>query len=256
MLWFHTINTSGEPLNEQEMRNSAYTGEWLTDAKLRFSTANGRGVRLALINPDTRDSEPLVSGSWNRQELLEKALFWAGAAEGKTIEEYMLKHQKDSDASELWQYFSQVIEWVRSKFITYNKALKSIDWGSVYEAYVNGELDGNIICKSGHEIHEEIIALMSDDEVTASMKGIYQYIIYGDGKYLSIRKFDEKTARKVYEAQKHFCPYCLKEGNRKEYHFKEMHADHIKPWSLGGKTEEGNCQMLCSTHNQMKGNRW
>ena len=27
----------GEPLNEQELRNSAYTGAWLSDAKQRFS---------------------------------------------------------------------------------------------------------------------------------------------------------------------------------------------------------------------------
>lgn len=42
--WFHRINTSGEPLNEQELRNSSYTGAWLSDAKARFSSANGRGV--------------------------------------------------------------------------------------------------------------------------------------------------------------------------------------------------------------------
>ena len=81
-------------------------------------------------------------------------------------------------------------------------------------------------------------------------------IIYGDGKYLQIRKFDEKVARKVYEKQHHHCPYCVKENNMREYAFKEMHADHIKPWSKGGKTEEENCQMLCASHNESKGNRW
>jgi len=131
-----------------------------------------------------------------------------------------------------------------------------VDWGLIYEAYKNGELDGNIISRSAIEINEAIAELVGDDEVTAKMKGIYLYVIYGNPKYLSLRQFDEKTARKIYEVQHHQCPYCLREGNHKEYAFKEMHADHIKPWSLGGKTIEENCQMLCSVHNESKGNKW
>ena len=118
------------------------------------------------------------------------------------------------------------------------------------------ELARNIITKSAAEINEAIAELVGDDEVTAKMKGIYQYVIYGNVKYLSLRQFDEKTSRKVYETQHHQCPYCLREGNRKEYAYKEMHADHIKPWSKGGKTVEENCQMLCSKHNESKGSRW
>ena len=62
-------------------------------------------------------------------------------------------------------------------------------------------------------------------------------------------------ARNVYEKQKHHCPHCLKEGNNKEYAFKEMEADHIIPWSKGGTTTEENCQMLCKLHNRSKSNR-
>lgn len=262
MLWFHTINTAGEPLNEQELRNSSYTGPWLTDAKSRFSVATGRGVKLADTNPDNDRDEPLLNGSWNRQEYLETALRWAGnafckdAKDGKYIEKYMLDHQNNADASELWQYFSTVLEWVRSKFTAYNAALKGMDWGAIYEAYKNGDLDNNIISKSAIEINEAIAELVADDEVTAKMKGIYQYVIFGKPKYLSLRQFEEKTARKIYEKQHHQCPYCLQEGNRKEYAFKEMHADHIMPWSKGGKTVEENCQMLCSVHNESKGSKW
>lgn len=258
--WFKRINTSGEPLNSQELRNSSYTGDWLSDAKARFSSANGRGVRLANENPNNNHEEPLLNGSWNRQEYLETALRWAAIHEGLTgdnpIEQYMLNHRGNSDASSLWQYFSQVLEWVRGKFVTYNKALKGLDWGPIYEAYTSGAYSGNIIEKSAQEINDKIIELIGDDEVTASTKGIYMYIITGEGKYLSIRQFDDKTAHAVYEKQGHQCPYCLKEGNRKEYAFKEMHADHIKPWSKGGKTEESNCQMLCSHHNESKGSKW
>lgn len=258
--WFRRINTSGEPLNDQELRNSSYTGAWLSDAKARFSSANGRGVRLADVNPNNNKPEPLLSGSWNRQDYLETAIAWAARSEGYTgdnaLEQYMLKHRGDADASALWQYFSKVLEWVRSKFVSYNTALKGFDWGAIYEEYHKGTYNGNVIAKSGIEINDRIVELIADDEVTAKMKGIYQYIIYGDGKYLSIRQFEEKIARSVYEKQHHHCVYCEQEGSLKEYAFKEMHADHIKPWSKGGKTVEENCQMLCSHHNETKGNRW
>lgn len=260
LVWFHRINTCGEPLNEQELRNSSYTGAWLSDAKARFASAGGRGVKLADENPNNGKAEPLLKGSWNRQEYLETALLWVAHHEGfsgsDAIEQYMLKHQGDADASALWQYFSQVLEWVREKFVAYNSALKGMDWGAIYDAYNNGEYAGNIIERGSAEINDKIVELVSDDEITAGMSGIYKYIITGDGTKLQIRQFEEKIARAVYEKQNHHCPYCEQEGNLKEYAFKEMQADHIMPWSKGGKTEPDNCQMLCKKHNAEKGNRW
>lgn len=38
--WFRIINIAGEKLTEQELRNATYTGEWLTDAKRKFSKTN------------------------------------------------------------------------------------------------------------------------------------------------------------------------------------------------------------------------
>ena len=39
------------------------------------------------------------------------------------------------------------------------------------------------------------------------------------------------------------------------YELKEMDAGHVAAWSKGGKSDMGNCQMLCKTHNRAKGNR-
>lgn len=33
----------------------------------------------------------------------------------------------------------------------------------------------------------------------------------------------------------------------------EMQADHVTPWSKGGKTIAENCQMLCADCNRRKG---
>lgn len=46
-------------------------------------------------------------------------------------------------------------------------------------------------------------------------------------------------AMNAYERQHHHCVYYEREGNMKEYTFKDMHADHIQPWSRGGKTVYG-----------------
>lgn len=254
--WFNRINTAGEPLNKQELLNAAHTGKWLASAKGYFSNENGRGVNLADKNPENNQEEPLLNGAWNRQEYLETAIEWAAnvefSNEDNPLNSYMNAYAQNEDARDLWLYFSRVIEWVRSKFVTYDKALRGMDWGAIYEAYQNDEYVGNIISKSSSEIQEEICNLMEDEEVTASMRGIYMYIITGEYKHLSLRKFDDKMAKIVYESQRHHCPKCDAEGNHKEYAFKEMEADHIVPWSQGGKTTLDNCMMLCKHHNRVK----
>lgn len=106
---------------------------------------------------------------------------------------------------------------------------------------------------------------MADDEVT-SKKGIYQYILDGQEKHLNLRAFDKDTAKTAYAKQQGHCPYCDQKvaghtypkdqksviyGNN-TYEFSQMQADHIKPWSKGGKTVSGNCQMFCKWHNEHK----
>jgi hypothetical protein len=44
-------------------------------------------------------------------------------------------------------------------------------------------------------------------------------------------------------------------NNDRLWEFKEMDADHVEAWSRGGATVASNCEMLCRTHNQSKGNR-
>ena len=48
----------------------------------------------------------------------------------------------------------------------------------------------------------------------------------------------------------------MKEGVKRMYDISEMHADHVKPWHLGGKTEIKNGRMLCAAHNLAKGGVW
>lgn len=228
--WFRIINIAGEKLTDQELRNAVYTGPWLSDAKLKFSKSNCAAYLLA------NDGGSLVNGSPIRQEYLETALSWIN---GGNIEDYMAKHQHEANADELWQYFQNVIAWVRKTFTKYRKEMKGVEWGRLY-----------IKCKDvaydTQELEEKILKLIDDDEVQ-SLKGIYEYILTGEEKHLNLRQFDDKTKRKVYEKQKGKCVWC-----KKVFQFEEMEADHITPWHEGGKTDSKNCQMLCKLDNRTK----
>jgi 5-methylcytosine-specific restriction endonuclease McrA len=72
-------------------------------------------------------------------------------------------------------------------------------------------------------------------------------------KYLSIRSFSEAQKISVYEKQNGKCANPKCPDAEKFFEISEMEADHITPWSEGGKTELENCQMLCRECNRRKG---
>jgi len=228
--WFRIINTYGEKVNDQEIRNAVYTGPWLSDAKLKFSKSNCAAYLLA------NDDGQLVSGSPIRQEYLEIALSWVN--DGK-VEDYMAKHQHDQNAEKLWQYFQDVIEWVRKAFTNYRREMSNVQWGELYNEFKEKRLNSN-------KLETEIKELMLDDDVT-SKPGIYQYVLTRNEKFLNIRAFTDKQKREAYERQKGKCVKC-----KKYFEIEGMEADHIKPWHEGGKTVAKNCQMLCKQDNRTK----
>ena len=228
--WFRTINIAGEKLTDQELRNATYTGTWLTDAKRHFSKTNCAAYGLA---------EKYMNGSPIRQDYLESALKWIS---GGKIEEYMSKHQHDKDASELWQYFQEVIAWVQRIFPAYRKEMKGLEWGELYNTYGKNSYNAQ-------KFDEEINSLMQDEDVQAK-KGIYEYLLSGDEKYLNIRAFTPNMKREAYEKQKGICKLC-----GELFEIDQMEADHITPWSQGGKTVAENCQMLCRECNRRKSDK-
>ncbi|MGH7722091.1 MAG: HNH endonuclease family protein [Candidatus Dormibacteria bacterium] len=226
--WFRIINIAGVRLTEQELRNAVYTGPWLTHAKTIFSKTNCAAYLLA---------NKYVNGSPIRQDYLETAISWLSGGE---IEQYMSTHQHDPNANELWSYFRAVISWVQLTFTTYRKEMKGVDWGSLYS-----EFKGTLYDTA--ELEGEIKTLMIDDDVTRK-KGVYSYVLSRDEKYLAIRAFTEAQRREAYERQEGLCPKC-----GRHFEIDEMEADHITPWSTGGKTNAANCQMLCLEDNRRKG---
>ena len=229
--WFKIINIAGEKLTEQELRNAIYTGEWLSDAKRYFSKTNCPAYNMA---------NEYMRGSTIRQDYLETVLAWIS---NDNIEDYMSKNQNNPNASKLWLYFNEVVNWIKTTFPNYRKEMKGVNFGLLYTKSKG-------ILLNSKNIELEIIKLMQDEDVTKK-SGIYSYIITRNEKFLNIRAFSGNQKREAYERQNGICPMC---DINKKYSIEEMEADHITPWSLGGKTISQNCQMLCKEHNRIKSN--
>jgi hypothetical protein len=228
--WFQKINIAGVQLTDQEILNAIYSGEWTTDAKRHFSKTNCVAYKLA---------EKYMKGTPIRQDYLETAISWISKGNIKT---YMGNHQHDANANELWLYFQAVIAWVKVTFPKYRKEMKGLDWGLWYNKLKDTPLDPK-------KLEEQVAELMQDEELEKKT-GIYQYVLFGDEKYLNRRKFKESDKRTAYEKQNGKCLGC---GGY--FKIEEMHADHIIPWSKGGKTDKDNCRVLCRKCNQRLGNR-
>lgn len=246
--WFRTINISGIPLNDQEVNNAIYSGQFVTLGKEEFSNSR---------NANIQKWEAYVSGSADRQSFLERALDWV--SKGK-IEDYMAFHRKDNNIEELKTYFNSVIEWISSIFANVESEMKGLDWGRLYEKYHNKPY-------SHKKVSTQVKELYADSYVKCR-KGIFEYILGGskDTKLLEIRVFDEAIKKSVYtkqtqEAEKKsisncsFCSIGHDANKNRIWKFNEMDADHVTAWSKGGVTDIKNCEMLCKSHNRAKGNR-
>jgi hypothetical protein len=246
--WYRTINIVGIPLNNQERLNAVFSGPFVTLGKAEFSNTQ---------NANIQKWSAYVSGSVNRQEFLERALFWVSKG---NIDDYMSRHRYDQNIFELKTYFNSVIEWVSTVFTNVENEMRGLEWGRLYEEY-------HLKAYDPAKVSKEVNRLYNDSYVT-DRKGIFEYILGGsvDTKLLNVRVFDEATKKTVYLKQsaeaelkdKSNCPLCSigHDSNKKKiWKLIEMDADHVTAWSKGGTTELKNCQLLCKTHNRAKGNR-
>jgi len=133
--WFETINIAGVELTQQELNNAVYRGPWVADAKRWFSKP---GCPAAAVGGD------YLAGSRERQDYLETAIAWMADGKGDAVKQYMALHQHDPDASDLWNFFQQVVTWVEAKFRhtpDRKKILKGVEWGPLYKKYGKARLD-------------------------------------------------------------------------------------------------------------------
>ena len=246
--WFKTINIPGTPLNEQEKLNAVFSGPFVTLAKAEFSNSQ---------NANIQKWSSYISGRANRQDYLERAIDWVSKG---NIDEYMSRHRYDTNITELKTYFNSVIDWVSNVFADVESEMRGLEWGRLYEEHHHAPYNPT-------KVSQEVQKLYGDPYIK-NRKGVFEYILGGsvDTKLLTIRVFDEATKNSVYLTQttdakakgESNCPLCAlgHDANKsKIWALNEMDADHVAAWSKGGASDIMNCQMLCKTHNQAKGNR-
>lgn len=246
--WFKTINIAGVPLKPQELLNAIYSGPFVTLAKEEFSNSQ---------NSNTQKWAAYISGVVIRQEFLERALDWV--SKGK-IDDYMSSHRNDKNINELKTYFNSVIDWVDGVFCDVVKEMCGREWGRLYETYHKQAYDPKKVSAELKKLY--------DDPYVKDRKGIFEFILGGstDTKLLDVRVFDDAVKKVVYATQtaqaqaksESNCPLCAlghDASKSRVYKLAEMDADHVTAWSKGGSTSATNCQLLCKTHNQAKGNR-
>lgn len=245
--WFKTINIVGVPLNEQELLNAVYSGQYVTLAKAKFSNSQ---------NSNIQKWSSYVSGNALRQDFLAQALDWVSRG---NVSDYMSNHRNDDNIKELETYFQTVIDWVSGLFIHVEKEMCGLEWGRLYETYKTTAYNPNTLAEQVKELYA--------DPYIKSRKGVFEYLLGGsqDSKLLQVRVFDEATKKSVYAKQTKQakakgisnCPLCAVGNNSnktKIWTLKEMDADHVTAWSKGGATDITNCEMLCKSHNRAKGN--
>lgn len=235
MEWFKTINIAGEELYPQELRNASYVSRWLTDAKRYFSKANASSTAKC---PAERLGGQYTNKNANRQEILEQVISWRiGSKEDVDICNYMEAHINDKDASDLWNYFNNVINWITTVFYeTYDKGMATVNWGKLYNDYHTENFDADEIS----EKFNELMMYKATKELDISVAKICEYCITRDETLLKHREFNEAQKTTMYNQQRGICPDC-----GKHYLKAEMHAHHIVPWYNGGVTELANGVMLC-----------
>lgn len=263
--WFERINTAGEPLTRQEMRSAIACGPGTTLAKKYFvDTRVNNGTNANSFDIQSgRAGKDYVKGEWDRQAIYEKIVSWKIKSKNDMeILAYMKNHRDDvQEAEALFDYFKNVIRWVKRLFPTYNKDMQNVEWGFLYNKfYSNNTMTSTILEK-------EVAFLRADvgkdgNSHLESTKGIYEYVLErangnDDPRILSKRKFSEKEKRAQYERQRGVCPHC-----KKRFEFNAMAGDHIIPYNpipesgqTNGTTTPDNLQMLCYSCNIDKTNK-
>lgn len=159
------------------------------------------------------------------------------------VGQVMAEFRHKEDASEMWEYFRSVMDFTKSVFIKHRKEMVGLDFGLMYNKHKGQTFDPL-------EIEKQVSELLQDEDVTKK-SGVFEFVLSGNEKLLSIRAFSDKVKREAFERQAGVCPLC-----GETFKSNEMDGDHVVAWSKGGKTTSDNCQMLCKKCNIKKSNNF
>jgi len=215
--WFERVNTAGEPLSKQEMRSAIACGEGTTRAKKYFvSTRETNGTNAYSFDIQSgRPAKDYISRAWDRQDVYEQVVTWfINSKKDDDILSFMKNNRNDvAKAEEMFEYYKNVIKWIKRLFPTYNPDMKKVDWGFLYNKYhENMAMTSRVLEEQVKYLRQDVGN--GDNDHLKSTKGIYEYVLAianGENprdalKYLEPRIFSDKDKRAQYERQRHVCP--------------------------------------------------
>ncbi len=241
---FERINTLGVALNEFEVLNGLFNGEYI------------RGVR------EYADKDKLVKkifGSNARGKASLKVLYKLKEAKGFSDLKDYIKENQDASFEEDQKYISKYFKFICEIF---DKPDKNTD--ILFRLALKHHTNKGVWREHKDKINKRLLEYYQSDDLKLRPELKEQHIeeiclSAVDGITVDPRRcFTKEQKRQLLEVQpadtikdgKYMCAKC-----KQHYFADELQVDHIKPWSKGGPTELSNAALLCNRCNPSKGNR-
>ncbi len=247
---FNRINTLGVALSKFEVLNGLYHGNYIKGLNDYF--AHDANVRKVLPNATVDRGE-------NKYHLLEYLYYvHKGGVFPKRVElhDYVQRH-KDESFNEEIKKIKPYISFIRDVFGDGSKI------GSVlkFRLSVKYLKDRTIWQQHKDDICKECNAYIksNDYKLSPSKEEDIEAIILGIAGHVRVdpkRLFTKEDKAQLLSTLTS-TDDGLYECNQCHQHFaaEELTVDHIRPWSLGGRTVLSNAQLLCRACNSRKGNK-
>ncbi|GMO34906.1 MAG: hypothetical protein Ta2B_15240 [Termitinemataceae bacterium] len=238
---FYRINTLGVPLSDFEVLNGLYSGEYLRGITsfvkqdketIRVFGSNSRGkVQYDLLKLIVRFFEP-DCGVSDYVEKQQNKTFVDDQKKIKPFINFVREIFNDYANKDILFYLAR--RYLKNKSIWINK---KDEINNVVKLYIKS--DYYKLTKNKTQDYEKII-LATIDGQTVDTK----------------RAFSQEDKEELLQAsQKNDEGLFQCNGCQQHYDKSLLEVDHIVPWSLGGRTDLTNAQLLCRNCNRRKSNK-
>lgn len=242
---FNRINTLGVPLNQFEVLNGLFNGEYI------------RGVRR--YGDQDKYVQKIFGRDNARGKTSYKILLKLKEAKGFSDLKDYIEERQNASFEEDQQFISKYLRFVCEIFdkpgkhfdVLFRLALKHLDNRGIWRQHkdeINKRL-ADYLQSDDPKLHPELKAQHFEEICLSAVNGITV-----DKR----RCFTKEQKQQLLEMQpqdsikdgKYMCAKC-----KQHYFADELQVDHIKPWSKGGPTELSNAALLCNRCNPIKGDK-
>jgi len=272
---FVRLNKNNERLSKQELRNAAYSGDFIKLAETLADIPYWLDHKI-ISNKETRRMKDVEFAS----ELLH---MMARGIQDKTklLDEYYSLNEEMDDSEEIKKSFLKIIELL-NKILPEIESTRFKQKGDFYSLFYTIYKLQKSGFKFTEQANEKIRADLNDASVKIGLRGeaptaemreyqnlstqssdslkgrkfradfleklIMPHLVKKDAK----RSFDQEQKQKIWhDSEDKICGICGKPVTN----YNDYEPDHIKPWDMGGETTIQNGQVSHGTCNASKGSK-